>query len=708
MRHGFRYALTTVLLLLMIGCTEAKTTPTPEPTPPAIIAAPTQTLQPTEEAEPPAEPTAAVAPEPTAKPVPTPEPIAFVWPPPIEAEDDLSRNPVSEAEHSAEVAFAAAEYPYVDFLAEALSHQLISEPIDAVVATEAAPLNEGTVKDFWILNTDANTWGLVEMRLLGISENAYFWFDTDRNPSTEKVQDAMDAFAAIYEPMQAVFGGEDVPGVDGDPHIFILHPSGTKLCNVSEDFAHTCFINGYFFAVNQIPSAIIAQSNEHEGLIMNLDSVSASLGSEGYRETLVHEFRHLVVYWYDEQNETWETEGSAVMAEEILSFGNLNLEFANFFMADPDLQLNTWAEGSLSLAHYGQGYVINRYIYDRFGESFYSQWQQDPDGGFYGLNKLLSQNGMETTAVQLWLDWLVTLVTHTNPNAPAKYRFARDFNVDTVGQTAIPAFPRTIEDEVDQYGADIYRFSAEHDLLIDFIGTTKTSLIGRLPTSGQQFWYSGRVSGSLPKLTRSIDLTGVDSATLQFDTFYKLSNAFGFAYVLVSTDGGETWSGLVGENMRGDEAHHDPLNLALAERFYTGVAPGGNWVHETIDLTPYAGQEILIRFESDGNDRSIGFALDNLAIPELGFYDDAETDTGWDAEGWVRTTAYIPQTFHLQLITFDNGVPIVTPIQLDELNIGQFEVNGLTNGNEEAYLIVAASAPHSVETAVYTFDVSAK
>ncbi len=193
------------------------------------------------------------------------------------------------------------------------------------------------------------------------------------------------------------------------------------------------------------------------------------------------------------------------------------------------------------------------------------------------------------------------------------------------------------------------------------------------------------ISSSLPKLTRSIDLTGVDSTTLEFDTFYKPSSAFGFTYVVVSIGSGETWSGLVGENMRGDKAHHDPLNLTLADWFCTGVVPGGNWVHETIDLTSYAGQEILLCFESDGNNRSIGFALDNIAIPKIGFCDDAETDTDWDT-----------------------GVPVVTLFQLDELNTGKFEINSLTNDNNEAYLIVATSAPYSLETAVYTFDVSAR
>ncbi len=701
-----RWHLSLLFVLIVVLVVACSTPPTPTPVPPTATAepvAPTATTSPTETAV--SEPTNTPLPEPTA----TPESITFEWPAPIEPEEKLSRNPVTDAELAAGEALANIRYPYVDYLQEAYTHQIVPEPVDPIVATEATPRREGEVDTFWILNNDKNTWSEVEMKLLGVSEHAYFWFDTARTPDPEKVQAAMAAFESVYEPVRAMFGEENVPGVDGDPHIYILHPAGTRLCNVTEERAFTCSLIGYFFGVNQIPSVVLAHSNEHEGIIMNLDSTAAPLGSEGYRETLGHEFRHLVEYWYDEQGETWESEGSAVMAEDILGFGSLNIDFANLFMADPDIQLNAWAEGSLSAAHYGQGYVINRYIFDRFGPEFYSAWVKDPDGGLQGLSEFLAEQGFDLTGMDVWLDWLTALVLHDNPNAPEIYRFGEDFPIDPVGYTTIAGFPKTIEDDVKQYAMDVYRFNSAQDLTVSFTGTTKTSVIGRLPVSGQSFWYSGRVSGALPRLTREFDLTGVSSATLQYSTFYKFSNAFGFGYVLVSTDGGETWTGLVGENMRGDEPQHDPLELALTDRFYTSVSPGGKWIEETIDLTPYAGQKILIRFESDGNDRSLGFALDNIAIPEIGFFDDAESDMGWESEGWVRTTAYIPQTFHLRLITFDEGgVPVVTDLPLNEDNTAVFDITGLTENNNEAFLIVAASAPHTLESAAYTFEVTQK
>ncbi len=630
------------------------------------------------------------------------------WPAPIAEEPELSRRPATAEETAAGDALANQIYPYVDYLAEALAHQIVSEPVDPVVATEAEPKTFGAIEEFWILNTDLNTWNLVEMKLLGISEHAYFWVDTDREPDAERLQNAMDAFEGLYEQDRAVFGAEGVPGIDGDPHIYVLHPSALKLCNVSESTSHQCGILGYFFSVNQFPQAVISHSNQHEGLIMNYDG--GVLGGEQYAETLGHEFRHLIEYWYDKQSETWEVEGSAVMAEQVLGFQQANIAFANLFMEDPDVQLNAWAEGQASLVHYGQGYVINRYIYDRFGEAFYSQWVQDPDGGLVGLTEVLAANGYaDLTGEQVWLDWLAALVLFDDEGTPDIYKFTGDFGITPVGETLVTGLPKTIEDDVHQYAADIYQIRSDTDVTVTFTGTTLTSAFGNLPPSGQYFWYSGRAAGALPKLTLSADLSGVSAATLQFSTYYKYTKAFGFGYVVISTDGGQTWSELVSTNMRGDDPADDPAELALTNRFFTGVAPGAAWGDESIDLTPYAGQAVLIRFESDGNDQSLGFAIDNIAIPEIGFFDDVESENAaWQTEGWNRVTAYIPQTFHLLVITFVDGVPSIQVIQLDETNAGTFDISGLTTENNSAYLIVAASAPDTQSTAAYSFEVAPK
>lgn len=671
-----------------VPATDASVTYEPGPAPTA-----TETSGGMESADPTAEPTVA--------------PAAFEWPAPIAEEEDFSRTPVTAEEQAAADALAGQVYPLVDVVAEAQAFGRIDAPVELVSSVAAPERRVGETDTFWIANTDMDLWGEVEMKLVGISEYAYFWVDVTREPTSEQIERAKAGFDALYPRVREVFGAENVPGIDGDPYIYVLHPSALRVCNVDESTAHQCGLGGYFWGVNQMPTEIIAQSNTHEGIIMNYDAFI--LGSTSYINVLGHEFRHLVEYWHDEQGETWEIEGSAVMAEELAGIGQGNIQFANLFMAQPDLQLNSWAEGNASIVHYGQGYVFQRYLYSRFGEDFYSIYVQDPRGGFNGLTAVLQEQGFAVTAEQVWQDWLVTLVLHSDPNAPELYRFDSDFPVDPVETATLAGFPRTLAEEVSNYAVDIYRIRGEQDITVNFTGTTKVTTLNKLPPSGQYFWYSGRVNGAFPKLTRAVDLTGVESATLTYSTYYKFSNAFGFGYVLVSTDGGATWEALMSENMAGDALNDDPYGLAWTARFYTSVAPGGRWFEDSVDLTPYVGQTVLIRFASDGNDQSIGWALDNIAIPEIGWYDSVEEgDAGWESEGWTRLTAYIPQTFYLQVITYENGVPVVTAIEIAADNTASFDISGLVAGNDVAYLLVSAIAPQTEDRALYEVAVEVK
>ena len=82
----------------------------------------------------------------------------------------------------------------------------------------------------------------------------------------------------------------------------------------------------------------------------------------------------------------------------------------------------------------------------------------------------------------------------------------------------------------------------------------------------------------------------MDSATLSFWTWYSIEESWDYAYVEVSTDGGETWSVLEGALSSPESG----LGIGFGPG-YTGRSDG--WQQDTVDLTPYAGAEVLIRFE---------------------------------------------------------------------------------------------------------------
>ncbi len=693
-----------ILLTLLAACSATSPTTAPATEPPAAATATTAPTDLPAPTEPPA---------PTAIPAPTDLPAPAFAPPMQEYEGVITVAP-SEAELAAGQLLETIVYPSLDFETVLIAHGKLAAPLTTYDETEndrliapaiTGPLTLNTTRTFWISNTDLETLGEVEFKLLGISEHAYFWFDTDRTPDPAKIQEAMDGFERVVTGIQAIFGTEHPLGIDGDPHISILHPAATKVCNVTESTTHNCGLGGYFWSVNEYPPEYIWFSNLHEGLIMNYDAYI--LGSESYVDTLTHEYRHLVEYWYRDNPETWEAEGQAVMAEDLLGFRGTNIAFANTYLSDPDVQLNTWVSGSArSIFYYGYGYVFSRYIYDRFGPDFFTLWATYPQGGFDGLDALFAEEGLDVTAQQVWLDYLIAITLHGTGDVPAPYGFAPEFSggLDPVGTASLTA-GKLLEEEVRQYGADIYKIITDKDMTVTFTGSTLNSLLGRVPPSGEYFWYGGRAASGLRTLTLEADLSGVASATLNYSTYFKLSKAFGFGYVVISTDGGATWSGLVTDNMAGTEPADDPYDFALTDRFYTLNAPGGTWVDESIDLTPYVGGTVLIRWESDSGDRDTGFALDNISIPEIGFFDDVESETtGWTSDGWVRTTAYIPQAWYVTLITFVDGVPLITPITLDGLNTASFDVAATSN----AYLIVAATAPQSQQPAAYKIESIAK
>ena len=74
----------------------------------------------------------------------------------------------------------------------------------------------------------------------------------------------------------------------------------------------------------------------------------------------------------------------------------------------------------------------------------------------------------------------------------------------------------------------------------------------------------------------------------------------------------------------------------------------------------YAGKEIQLRFEyvTDGALNLHGMAIDDIAITGL-LNDDAESDNGWKAEGFVRSTNIVAQRFAVQLLRFTgNGTSV--------------------------------------------------
>ncbi len=562
------------------------------------------------------------------------------------------------------------------------------------------PLSVGAQQTFTIPNVVDNTVSEIEAELFAVSEHAYFWFDKGPgsvSPDSDQLDPVAQTFDDIYTVVVDHFGSERNPGIDGDPRLHIVHASPLALCGVTEETADQCYLAGLVNSKDLLPDEIDPLSNEREMFVMN----ARRFGTDYYLGVLAHEFRHMIEDNYDKSDMDWEVEGSATLAAQLAGMPSGGTERGNFFLEQPDQQLNSWPEVGTA-PYYGQGYVLNRYIYDQLGEDLYREFATSPLPGFKALDAVAEANELELNSQSLWLDYLVALAIHDDPQAPAQFQF-ESTGLNTAALTSISRLPASYQEQVSQYAADYYELPRGVSS-ITFSGAADVSLLGVNPVAGDRYWFAQRANYSNPRLTYSFDLRELEQATLNYDFYTDIEQGYDFAYVSVSLDDGRTWIPLIGDQMQGLDTADNPAGSALTDRFYTGQ--NRQWVSETIDISPFTGEQILLRFEyvTDPILTYGGLALDNIAIPELRFFDGAEQENREStAEGFTRATPRIPQAWHLQHITYVEDGPQIQDLPVE--SSGELFLTFESSTQQPSILIVAATAPMTLEKASYKLAV---
>ncbi len=210
---------------------------------------------------------------------------------------------------------------------------------------------------------------------------------------------------------------------------------------------------------------------------------------------------------------------------------------------------------------------------------------------------------------------------------------------------------------------------------------------------GRFAYWSNRRNMLDSRLTRQLDLSELESASLHFWTWYDIEEHFDYGYVAVSADDGRTWETLAGEHSTSE----DP-NEANYGYGYTGKSDG--WLEEEVDLSPYAGQEVLLRFWyiSDPGLNQSGWLIDDISVPELNFSDDGEMgDDGWSLDGFVRSSNQLHQDYQVQVVEYGSETSVTT-LELDDVNHGQYI---LDPGTRRAILVVSGISRWTSELAPY-------
>lgn len=207
-------------------------------------------------------------------------------------------------------------------------------------------------------------------------------------------------------------------------------------------------------------------------------------------------------------------------------------------------------------------------------------------------------------------------------------------------------------------------------------------------------WWSNAYNSSAARLTGAFDLTGLERATLEFSAWWDVEDEYDWFQVLVSDSEGARWAILGGDRALADSSK-------APGAYYSGYS--GQWQREAIDLSAYTGRQVLIRFEylTDSSENLPGVALDDIAIRELGYFDDVEDGhTVWHPEGFLRVPRAVPQNWTVALVQPQpDGTIAVEHMPIDARAAGSAEVT--VAPGRPLTVVVGAMAAFSEALAMY-------
>jgi len=576
-----------------------------------------------------------------------------------------------------------------------LAKRLQGKPnVPLTVEPPSEPFVEGSQKEFWVTNVDTNESFRISATLQYLTEHAYFWIEDGVKFKIDDLSILAETFEnQIYPNNREFFGSEWTPGVDGDPHLYILYASGLGYS-----------LAGYFSSADEYHPLAHEYSNAHEMFLLNSDTIG--LDEDFTYGVLAHEFQHMI-HWYRDRNEnSWLNEGFAELAAFINGYdvGGFDWLYAN----NPDLQVNDWPnDPNATSPHYGAAFLFVNYFLSRFGEAATQALVAHPMNGMDSVDAVLSQIGEIDSitnepiiADDVFIDWAITNYLHDEKIGDGRYIYS---NYSDAPQADTTEILRRCDQgvqtrDVHQYGVDYISIQCKGNYVLRFEGSMQVAVIPEDPYSGKFAFWSNKGDESDMTLTKSFDFSTYEGPlTLTYWTWYDIEEDYDYVYVEAAIDG-ENWQILTTPSGTPDDPSGNSYGWG-----YNGTSPG--WIMESIDLTEYAGQEVQLRFEyiTDAAVNGEGILLDDVAIPEIGYYSDFESDDGgWESAGWVRIENILPQMYKLAVIRLGE-TDSVEYIELSKENDIDIPLQ-IGADVKEVVLIVAGTTRYTRQTAPYRFE----
>ncbi len=568
--------------------------------------------------------------------------------------------------------------------------------MDATVSGPPKKYQTGDQETFWAFNNDTNQPYQVTARLGCERDDLYFWIGTNVKYRESDLQQLCDAFQEkIYPTNVEFFGSEWKPGVDNDPHVYILFAKGMGS------------VGGYFSSHDQYLPQVHPYSNAHEIIFISADY--NTLDREYTYGVIAHELQHMIHYNQDMNEDGWINEGMSELAALLNDYdpGGMDADF----LRNTDWQLNTWpTESELTYASYGSAFLFTAYFLDRFGEDATKRLVSSSENGFNGLNTIFNELNITQddqtiyTAEDFFVDWTIANAINNHDFESGKYAYHLYSNANTASVTEKVRYCDGNEEmrTVSQFGTDYIDVGCSSDFTFNFQGSAVVDLLPEKAHSGEYAFWSNRGDDSMMTLRREFDLTKAEGPVkMSYWTWFDLEQDYDFLYVEASLDG-EHWDFLKPELGTSDNISGNNYGYG-----YTGKS--GGWVQEAVDLSSYAGKKVTVRFSyiTDPAVNGEGLLVDDISVSQINYQADFEEDDGgWVSEGFVKVSQYLPQTYRVSIIKENDGNIEVEKYAVD---LGE-KLSVPVRGSEldSVLVVISGTTPITRTPASYFYQLTTK
>jgi hypothetical protein len=369
-----------------------------------------------------------------------------------------------------------------------------------------------------------------------------------------------------------------------------------------------------------------------------------------YEGVFAHEYQHLLHYYTDPFETTWVNEGLSDFAQTLTGYvdgtatvfdrgadshlfcfqgyGPVQTAF-NPNPRDcggPENSLNLWDEGDPNevLADYGHAYSLMLFLFDRYGTDFISRLHTDADRqGLASLDAALRAKGVRDLhkvlhdhQTMVLVDKIVGATRRGRIHGVPKHRVTTKSLRSTVNlanpdANDNPGAGPNGADYVPLRGADGQLLNGRDLRELTFRGVRTLPPIPLAWTiqasdpdrDGNPVLWSGNASALDVAAVTEVTVPDADP-TLRLLAKYGAEFCFDYGYVMVSTDGGASYTALAG-----DKTVDAPLGPGL-----NGTTEG--FQPHTFDLSAYAGRTILVgfRYVSDASVNEGGLLIDDATV----------------------------------------------------------------------------------------------